>query len=612
MATYQTQLKGGYGTLYLELTQRSQNIATNSSVVYYRLYIKGRGNYGFWNNYHTGRTKVVLDGSQVHYQTGRDFDIRNGRTQELASGTTTIKHNTEGKKSFSYSAELWSSSATGSLSGNFNLSTIPRTATITLQNSYNRTINEAETGEDIKINISNQASFRYTVKYTINSSTGTIVEGVNAGSHAWTVPSSWLSSHLSASTSALVTLQVETYNGTQLINTQHIRLKITAPSGTRPNISTINVSEDNAKKRNVIGHTPYYQNLSQLRVQVIAFGQDGSTIKNTQIRLAGQTLSGSDVTFNPVSDSGNQSIQVTVTDSRGRTATKSQTVYLNSYNLPNIAIFNAYRSDLNSRIGYAKLNVSNTVMGSNNPLSVIVERSEKGSNSWSRAYSSTVGNGSLNTTISVGSTFDNFKAYDIRLKISDRFNSHTAVVTLGASSQSLVIGASDPVVGIGKTPTLTKGLDVAGEIVTDNKLTVNNSSGDFVQFKRNGSTVGRLSVSGSNLTFNGSTLSTGTQTQTPALTSGNNSNGRWMKFEDGTLICASKVSGVPYGKNKTHVFPHVFKDEPFVTATARRPGGYRNLTIMIQSIENKQVILSAGNDNVTGIDAEVIAIGRWK
>ena len=51
MATYQTQLKGGYGTLYLELTQRSQNIATNSSVVYYRLYIKGRGNYGFWNNY---------------------------------------------------------------------------------------------------------------------------------------------------------------------------------------------------------------------------------------------------------------------------------------------------------------------------------------------------------------------------------------------------------------------------------------------------------------------------------------------------------------------------------------------------------------------------------
>ena len=174
-----------------------------------------------------------------------------------------------------------------------------------------------------------------------------------------------------------------------------------------------------------------------------------------------------------------------------------------------------------------------------------------------------------------------------------------------------MIGASDPVVGVGKVPTLTKGLDVAGEILTDDKLVVNTSSGDFVQFKRNGSTVGRLSVSGSNLTFNGSALGASVK-QSSSVTSGSNSNGRWMKFEDGTLICASKVSGVPYANNKVHVFPHVFKDEPVVTATARRPGGYRNLTIMIQSIENKQVLLSAGNDNTTGIDAEVIAVGRWK
>lgn len=625
MATYQVDIKNGYSNLYLELTQRNQNFTTNSSVVAYRLYVRGRNGAGFWNAYHTGWTKVIINGKQVHHQTGRDFNTMRGATQELASGTTTISHNSDGTKTFSYSAELWSSGATGKLSGNFTLTTIPRTATITLLNGYDQTITEAETGEAIKIKISDNANFRYIVKYTINGSTGKIKDNVSAGSHEWTVPTGWLSSHLSASTNAIVTLQVETYNSGQLINTQDVRLKIKAPSGTRPSISSIHVSESNTKKTQIIGSTPYYQNLSQLRVQVYASGNSGASITHTQVEFAGQTLIGRDVTFNPANVSGSQPVKVTVTDSRGRTTTQSQTVYLNSYSLPNIALFSAYRSDSNSRIGYAKLNVSNTVMGSNNPLSVIVERSEKESNSWSRAYSSTVGNGSLNTTISVGSTFDNFKAYDIRLKISDRFNSHTAVVTLGASSQSLVIGASDPVIGVGKVPTLTKGLDVAGEILTDDKLVVNTSSGDFVQFKRNGSTVGRLGVSGSNLTFNGNALGASVK-QSSSVTSGSNSNGYWVKFDDGTLICYGEVT-VNYASGARletkWTLPAAYKKDSLKHTFASKNSYwgesiYNRATVATEFSDAGTVqvrVWSANGDSFKSgqkLRIHTMAIGRWK
>ena len=65
MTTYSASIRNGTGTIHLEIRQESQSIANNTSTVYYRLYIQGKGGYGFWNNYHTGKTSVVINGSTV-------------------------------------------------------------------------------------------------------------------------------------------------------------------------------------------------------------------------------------------------------------------------------------------------------------------------------------------------------------------------------------------------------------------------------------------------------------------------------------------------------------------------------------------------------------------
>ena len=168
MATYSASIRNGTGTIHLEIRQQSQSIANNTSTVYYNLYIKGKGGYGFWNKYHTGKTSVVINGSTVHSQTGRDFDIRNGGIQQLASGTTTVKHNEDGSKSFSFSASLWSSSATGSISGNFTLSKIPRKSDFYVKNENGSGITRFYAGDKIKVEINKKvSSFTHTlsIKY---------------------------------------------------------------------------------------------------------------------------------------------------------------------------------------------------------------------------------------------------------------------------------------------------------------------------------------------------------------------------------------------------------------------------------------------------------------
>ena len=168
MATFSSNIRNGTGIFKLELRQKSQSISNNTSTVSYKLYIQGKNGYGFWNKFNSGKTDIYIDGNRVHYQTGRNFDLRGGGTQQLASGTTTVKHKDDGTKSFKFSASLWSSSATGSLSGNFTLSKIPRASEFYFTDSNGRKVSEIGINDNVNIVINKKSSsFRHTVRYKV-------------------------------------------------------------------------------------------------------------------------------------------------------------------------------------------------------------------------------------------------------------------------------------------------------------------------------------------------------------------------------------------------------------------------------------------------------------
>lgn len=508
MATYSASIRNGTGTIHLEIRQESQSVANNTSTVYYRLYIQGKGGYGFWNKYHTGKTSVVINGSTVHSQTGRDFDVRGGKVQQLASGTTTVAHNEDGTKSFSFSASLWSSSATGSISGNFTLSKIPRKSDFYVKNENGSGITRFYAGDKIKVEINKKvSSFTHTLSIKYPNKEETLISKTSSSNIYYTDSYKIMENYMQNLRSMPIDFVLRTYDGNTEIGYELKRLSIDVPDMAKPTINKVEVKEDNQNKINIIGQTPFYQLLSDLNVITDASGKYGAKIKNISVSLGNLSKSGSDVILDNVNLKGNQNIKVTVQDSRGFSASTTKTINLSPYNLPNISFFNVYRTETNTKYASARISLTSTVIENKNPLEVKVDVAEKDSNSWKNVYSATVGNGEFNSTISLGGGFDDFKAYDVRLSIADKFKRHQAISSIPTTSQSLVIGANKPVVGIGKVPEIDKGLEVDGivKINSDqrNALYVESlsSAGTLIMLINNGKQVGWIGNFGEGLTI---------------------------------------------------------------------------------------------------------------
>ena len=110
MASFQstgTGTTGGqYYTLLLEVIESSYSIENNTSLVSWALKLTSRNNYSFssWSFPVT----VNVDGEV--YNSSEYRSMSSNSTLTIASGTKTIRHNSDGKKTISCSASL---SATG-------------------------------------------------------------------------------------------------------------------------------------------------------------------------------------------------------------------------------------------------------------------------------------------------------------------------------------------------------------------------------------------------------------------------------------------------------------------------------------------------------------------
>lgn len=508
MATYNKIINNGWGVLNLELRQESQNIGNNTSTVYYKLYLSSRNNAYFFNNYHTGKTSVVINGSTVHNQTGRDFNVSRGGSQQLASGTTTVKHNEDGSKSFSFSASIWASNFSGSISGNFSLTKIPRKSDFYVKNESGSTISSFYAGDKLRIDINKKASsFTHTLSIKYLGKEETLISKTSAANITYTTSNKIMENYMQNLRSTSIDFVLNTYDGNTSIGYVVKRLTLNVPSSAGPVINSVNVTEANQNKINIIGSSPFYQHLTDLRVKTSASGKYGADIKNVSVNIGSYVLSGSDVILKGINLKDSQSVKVTVKDTRDMSASTTRTINLNSYNLPNISFFNAYRNQSNTKYASARIALTSTVIDNKNPLEVKVDVAEKDTNSWKNVYSATVGNGKFNSTISLGGGFDDFKAYDVRLSIADKFKRHQALSTISATSQSLVIGANKPVVGIGKVPEIDKGLEVNGIVKINsnqkNALYIDSlsSAGTLIMLMNNGKQVGWIGNFGQGLTI---------------------------------------------------------------------------------------------------------------
>jgi hypothetical protein len=176
------------------------------------------------------------------------------------------------------------------------------------------------------------------------------------------------------------------------------------------------------------------QGKSKAKFTITASGAYGSTIKTYKTVIEGKTYTGATPTTSVLTGSGNVTATITVTDSRGRTASTEKTFYRIPYSAPSITVFEAVRTDAEGVENYegtnAKVSVAFSIASASNKntSSYKIEYKKQSESTWKEVKSGT--GYTLNTSIITDAVFDGNSAYDVRLTVSDYFGSVARTTSL--------------------------------------------------------------------------------------------------------------------------------------------------------------------------------------
>lgn len=444
-----------YITIELETRVDSQSVANNTTTISWWLRIKksSSSTSATWGNC----SYSANVGGQQKSGSGQ-VNVAAGGTTALLSGQVTVPHSADGTLTISVSASI-SGKIVGSVSGTQKMTTIPRASSMTVSGNT--------LGSPVKMVISAASSgFKHLVNYNWGGETGFAVWDGSAGTYTWTPPLSF-ASKIPNATSGLCTLTLETYSGQSMIGSKQYQLTLYVPSSVTPSVSAINVSEAVSGLAAQFG--AYVQRKSRLRIQTGASGAYGSSISSCSVKVDGGTYSGTDVTSNSINSSGTVSITATVTDSRGRSASKTVSVSVAAYTAPAITALSAHRCNAdgsyNTNGDYVYIDYAYHIaaVGNKNTHSATLSIKRSTGSDWTQVASNSAY--SANTHVVPSQQFLSDYQFDVRLVVADYFDSTPMTVRLPSAETILDIRADGKGIAAGKTAEEQDAFDSAWKII---------------------------------------------------------------------------------------------------------------------------------------------------
>lgn len=468
----------GHYHLYMTITQNKRNASTNQSNVTVKMYAQSdSSSYGAYNLDASGNTvKMTVNGKQV-VNKSMAMDFRNKATVQLASWTGAISHGSDGSKkldcsgSFSISGSSYLSG--GSISCSIQLESIPRATKPTLSAST------VALGSSVTINISPAvSSWTHNIYYRIGTGNWTrFATGVKSN-YSWIVPLVIASSYPTA-TKGTITIGLNTYNGsTQIGGTQTVNLNITIPASVAPSVSSVTVSE----AASGLSNFGFVQTKSKLKIVASASGSYSSSIRSYVYNIGSQSYSGLENTYTmgeEVRDSGTVAVTVTVTDSRGRTASKTVSITILAYSPPQITHFECSRcgdanGSANANGQYLKVTFGYSVspLNNKNQANCLLKYSVYDDGKWGGLISKTEYTYS-GTYISATAILNTASTYQIGLVVTDSFGTASFYKEIGTAVRLLSYIVKRFAIAIGKIPEIDNIFDVALETIFRKKVTMN-------------------------------------------------------------------------------------------------------------------------------------------
>lgn len=339
MAQFQTSFHSDGYAVRVVYSVDSQSVANNTSTVTVEAHLVSlKSSY----NISASATKngsLVINGAT--YSFTFNATLSSLQDKKLYTTTVTIPHNGDGTKSFSISCSLGIDVTlsgkkynTVSTNGNVTLPTIARASSCTMSGTkkFGSTVTFTHTRAS--------SAFTITLTYVCGGASGTIASGRAADSTSWTIPKS-LQSQVPKATSIPITIYADTYNGSTLIGGVSLQFTCTIADDCNPSLTTLSCSNPDT------GGTTYYQGVSKLRVEVGSSQAYGSPIVKFVMTVDGQSITnyGYIIWSGILQNSGAKDVTVTITDARGRTATKTwnSAITVTAYSAPKITSFTCKR-----------------------------------------------------------------------------------------------------------------------------------------------------------------------------------------------------------------------------------------------------------------------------
>ena len=406
-----------------------------------------------------------------------------------------------------------------------------------------------------------------------------------------------------------------------------------------------------------------------------ATGKEGSPIRSGTVTVGETTLNGLDVTTPPLSERGNVAVKATVMDAREHTSAEaSRTITVLPYSAPSLSRLSVERCTetgvLDDEGGYAMIRFDYTFSNLNNLNKgyITIQKRQEGATSWTDVVTNVQLNGYIGSyELAEPVVCDPDKAFDIQVSIHDTVTTSdlTLAAMLPTAKTVFDILADGTGIAFGKVASKPNTLesawdaDVAGlsmDTIKSNMMPdldatydIGSSSARYsnihvIQARLNGlemcgnivpNTTGTCNLGSSSYRWNyvygkyGNFANSITVNGNAIIASGSSTNGRYVKYYDGTMICwgiqdfGTQNISAPWGsmyESTSYMsfsnFPSTFTDIPVVIISPAQgsSNAFYVEAVCNESASNPGSFYATRPGSATGckIIASYIAIGRWK
>lgn len=420
---------------YYQLTwSATQSIANNTSTISWTLSAQGYS--GYWVAERT--LYVTIDGATVYSKSNRV----ERQVGTIKTGTKTIKHNSNGSRSFTITlgAAVYGTSVNCKGSGTFALNTIGRASALNVNGG---TLGVAQTiTADRKV-----SSFTHTLTWECGSYSGTIATKSTATSWSFTPPLE-LANTATKLYPVGVYFKLTTYNGSTVVGTSDQTVAMDIPTSIKPTC-TVNITDPTGYSATYGG---YIQNKSKMKITVTATPAYGSPIASYSIIVNKNQYNYNPATTGVITTSGSNTIIGKATDERNRTGSATTTINVLAYSSPKIT-FTMHRCDQdgteNMTGSYCKVTYK----------AVITSLSNKNSKSIKLRYKKTNDTQYTSRTINMSAytqegseifSAEDGSSYNVQMQAIDSFETSTTTAELSTGFSIMHIAASGKGLAIGK------------------------------------------------------------------------------------------------------------------------------------------------------------------